>query len=153
MTVTPVRQAVIAAGMTQVGVPYSYGGGDISGPSLGIEQGATVVGYDCARFTRYAFYQGARKFLAYGSEQQWAEGVHVGDIYSDLAKATPGDLIFFNGFGHVGIYVGPVVDPWRNSYPGVLNAPHTGTNVRVEPIYPNEGGLVVCGIRQYLPKS
>ena len=46
---------VIARGASQRGVPYSWGGGAINGPSAGVEQDAGKIGYDCSGFTRYAY--------------------------------------------------------------------------------------------------
>ncbi len=45
------RQAsefVIRRAMSQLGVPYSWGGGNANGPSRGIDQGANTVGFDCS---------------------------------------------------------------------------------------------------------
>jgi hypothetical protein len=41
---------VLAAAMTQDGVPYSWGGGGCSGKSKGIEQGKDITGFDCMAF-------------------------------------------------------------------------------------------------------
>ncbi|PRC51135.1 peptidase C40, partial [Mycobacterium sp. ITM-2017-0098] len=46
---------VIKRGMAQMGVPYSWGGGKPTGPSLGVERGANTVGFDCSGFTQYSF--------------------------------------------------------------------------------------------------
>ena len=46
---------VIRRGASQMGVPYSWGGGTPSVPSTGVDSGANIVGYDCSGFTRYAF--------------------------------------------------------------------------------------------------
>ena len=45
------RQAseyVIRRGMSQIGVPYSWGGGTAAGPSKGIDSGAGITGFDCS---------------------------------------------------------------------------------------------------------
>jgi cell wall-associated NlpC family hydrolase len=42
-----------------------------------------------------------------------------------LSQAEPGDLVFFDGLGHVGIYIG------NNEF---VHAPHTGTVVQVSPL-------------------
>ena len=56
----------------------------------------------------------------------------MGTPVASLAEAQPGDLVFFPGSdgtaaspGHVGIYIG-------NGE--MIDAPHTGTDVRVEPV-------------------
>jgi peptidoglycan DL-endopeptidase CwlO len=49
---------------------------------------------------------------------QWGMGVPVS--YSDL---QPGDLVFFDGLGHVGIYIGGGE---------FIHAPHTGDVVRID---------------------
>ena len=41
--------------MSQLGVPYSWGGGNANGPSRGIDQGANTVGFDCSGLMLYAF--------------------------------------------------------------------------------------------------
>jgi hypothetical protein len=149
---TTPRTAILAAAASQLGVPYSYGGGDIKGPGLGIDGSAHVVGYDCARLTRYVFYQGARKFLAYGSEQQMVEGVEVGKTLADVGNAQPGDLCFFDNGGHVGIYAAVTgVDQFGQHGPLIIHAPYPGVVVRFEVINPEY--LNVCSIRQYVPRE
>ena len=49
---------------------------------------------------------------------QW----HYGRLVPRRALA-PGDLMFFSGLGHVGIYIG---------HGAVIHAPHSGARVRVE---------------------
>ncbi|MCC5582368.1 C40 family peptidase, partial [Microtetraspora sp. AC03309] len=52
------RQAVeyvIRRAGSQIGVPYSWGGGSLTGPSRGVDSGAGTVGFDCSGLTRYAF--------------------------------------------------------------------------------------------------
>ena len=46
---------VIRRGASQMGVPYSWGGGKPNGPSRGIDSGANTVGFDCSGFTQYSF--------------------------------------------------------------------------------------------------
>ncbi len=46
---------VIRRAGTQIGVPYSWGGGSLTGPSRGVDQGAGTVGFDCSGLTRFAF--------------------------------------------------------------------------------------------------
>ena len=52
------RQAseyVIRRGMSQIGVPYSWGGGNAAGPSKGIDSGAGITGFDCSGLVLYSF--------------------------------------------------------------------------------------------------
>jgi len=59
------------AALTQLAVPYSWGGGGQGGPSLGFAQGANTVGFDCSSLTQYAYFQ-AGAVLPRTSEQQMA---------------------------------------------------------------------------------
>ncbi len=79
--------------------------------------GASPAGFDCSGFTRYVYGRlGIR--LAHSSYAQWSAGRHV-----RRADLRPGDLVFFAGLGHVGIYVGGG---------RFIHAPHTGTVVSVD---------------------
>ncbi|MGH3578241.1 MAG: NlpC/P60 family peptidoglycan endopeptidase RipA, partial [Mycobacterium sp.] len=52
------RQAseyVIRRGLSQLGVPYSWGGGNAAGPSNGIGSGSGTVGFDCSGLVLYSF--------------------------------------------------------------------------------------------------
>lgn len=93
---------VIARGGSQRGIPYSWGGGAINGPSEGVEQDAGKVGYDCSGFVRYAF-AGVGVQLPKYSGDQYNAGRHVAP-----SQAKRGDLIFYGpeGTQHVTIYLG-----------------------------------------------
>ncbi len=93
---------VIARGGAQRGVPYSWGGGAINGPSEGVEQDAGKVGYDCSGFTRYAF-AGVGVQIPKYSGDQYTAGRQVSP-----AQAKRGDLIFWGpgGSQHVALYLG-----------------------------------------------
>ncbi len=93
---------VIARGASQRGVPYSWGGGAINGPSAGVEQDAGKIGYDCSGFVRYAF-AGVGVLLPKYSGDQYNAGRHVSP-----SQAKRGDLIFYGpeGTQHVTIYLG-----------------------------------------------
>src|SRR6202000_1596887 len=45
---------VIRRGSSQMGVPYSWGGGTPNSPSKGIDSGANTVGFDCSGLVRYS---------------------------------------------------------------------------------------------------
>jgi cell wall-associated NlpC family hydrolase len=93
---------VIARGASQRGVPYSWGGGAVNGPSAGVEQDAGKIGYDCSGFVRYA-YAGVGVLLPKYSGDQYNAGRHVAP-----SQAKRGDLIFYGpgGTQHVTIYLG-----------------------------------------------
>jgi cell wall-associated NlpC family hydrolase len=90
-----------------LGVPYVWGG---SSPG----------GFDCSGLVMYVYAQLGIS-LAHYTGAQWSETEPI-----PLSSAQPGDLIFFNGLSHVGIYLG-------NGQ--MVDAPHTGSVVRVESIY------------------
>jgi cell wall-associated NlpC family hydrolase len=87
------------------GVRYVYGG---SSPRSG---------FDCSGFVRYV-YAHFGVALAHSSYAQFDLGRHV-----SRSALRPGDLVFFDGLGHVGIYIG------NGRF---IHAPHTGTRVRVQ---------------------
>jgi peptidoglycan DL-endopeptidase RipB len=99
------RQAVeyvIRRGASQMGVPYSWGGGSLQGPSRGVGSGADTVGFDCSGLTRYSF-AGVGVLIPRYSGDQYNTGRHV-----TPAEARRGDLIFYGpgGSQHVAIYLG-----------------------------------------------
>ena len=87
-----------------IGVRYSWGG---SSPR---------TGFDCSGFVRYV-YGHFGVSLAHSSFADFWRGRTVGRW-----AMKPGDLVFFDGEGHVGIYVG---------HGRFIHAPHTGTVVRI----------------------
>jgi cell wall-associated NlpC family hydrolase len=93
---------VIARGASQRGVPYSWGGGAVNGPSAGVDQDAGKIGYDCSGFTRYA-YAGVGVLLPKYSGDQYNAGRHIAP-----SQAKRGDLIFYGpgGTQHVTMYLG-----------------------------------------------
>ncbi|MGH3677102.1 MAG: NlpC/P60 family peptidoglycan endopeptidase RipB [Mycobacterium sp.] len=93
---------VIRRGGSQLGVPYSWGGGTPSGPSRGVDSGADTVGYDCSGFTRFAF-AGVGVLIPKYSGDQYNTGRKV-----QQSQAKRGDLLFWGpgGSQHVAIYLG-----------------------------------------------
>ncbi|MBV6755139.1 C40 family peptidase [Rhodococcus opacus] len=109
---------IVEAAVRYLGLPYVWGGGNVTGPSAG--------GFDCSGLTSYAVYAATSGLaLPRTSETQWNVGVEV-----PIADARPGDLLFGNwgpaGPGHVAIYVG-------NGQ--MVHAPTTGDVVRVAPVF------------------
>ncbi len=64
---------VIRRAGSQIGVPYSWGGGSLTGPSNGIDSGSGTVGFDCSGLTRYA-YAGVGVLLPRWSGDQYNAG-------------------------------------------------------------------------------
>ena len=95
---------VVGIAMQYLGVPYVWGG-------------ASPSGFDCSGFVMYVYAQ-VGVSLPHYTGAQWGMGVPV--AYSDL---QPGDLVFFDGLGHVGIYIGGGE---------FIHSPHTGDVVRID---------------------
>ncbi|MGP0109638.1 MAG: NlpC/P60 family protein [Acidimicrobiales bacterium] len=119
-------QMVVAAATGELGVPYSWGGGNASGPTVGIASGANTIGFDCSGLVLFAVAEASsgQIVLPHSSELQAAMGTPVAP-----ADIQPGDVIAFalgadpTDFDHIGIYIG-------NSE--MIDAPDTGAFVRVD---------------------
>jgi cell wall-associated NlpC family hydrolase len=98
------RPRVVAIAMRYLGIPYRWAG---SSPS----------GFDCSGFVMYV-YSRLGVELPHSSWMLWSIGRPV--ARRDL---RPGDVVFFNGRSHVGIYVG------RGRF---IHSPHSGDVVRVQ---------------------
>jgi cell wall-associated NlpC family hydrolase len=112
---------VIKRAMSQMGVPYSWGGGNASGPSNGIDDGAGTVGFDCSGLILYAF-AGVGIKLPHYSGSQYNMGRKI-----PSAEMRRGDVIFYGpgGSQHVTLYLGQGQ---------MLEAPYTGSNVKISPV-------------------
>ncbi|WP_085087194.1 NlpC/P60 family peptidoglycan endopeptidase RipB [Mycolicibacter senuensis] len=93
---------VIRRAGSQRGVPYSWGGGSLTGPSKGIDSGAGTVGFDCSGLMRYAF-AGVGVLIPRFSGDQYSAGRHISP-----SQARRGDLMFWGPGGgqHVAIFLG-----------------------------------------------
>jgi cell wall-associated NlpC family hydrolase len=98
------QAASIALGY--LGVPYVYGG-------------ASPSGFDCSGLVMYVYAQLGISLPHY-TVAQWNATVPVSS-----SQMQPGDLVFFDGLGHVGIYIG------NGQF---VDAPHTGSVVRIDSI-------------------
>ena len=129
------RQAseyVIRRGMSQVGVPYSWGGGTAAGPGKGIDSGAGITGFDCSGLVLYSF-AGVGIKLPHYSGSQYNLGRKI-----PASQMRRGDVIFYGpgGSQHVTIYLGQGQ---------MLEAPDIGLKVRVAPV--RTGGMTPYVVR------
>ena len=92
----------IRRGGSQMGVPYSWGGGLPNGPSAGVDSDAGKIGFDCSGLTRYAF-AGVGVLIPKYSGDQYNTGRKV-----PVSQAKRGDLLFWGpgGSQHVALYLG-----------------------------------------------
>jgi cell wall-associated NlpC family hydrolase len=97
---------VVGVAMQYLGVPYVWGG-------------ASPSGFDCSGFVMYVFAQVGISLPHY-TVAQWSYSNAVSVPRNEL---EPGDLVFFAGLGHVGIYVG------NGQF---IHAPHTGDVVSID---------------------
>jgi cell wall-associated NlpC family hydrolase len=94
---------VVGIAMRYLGTPYVYGG-------------ASPSGFDCSGFVMYVYAQ-VGVSLPHNAAAQYGYGTPV-----DRSQLQPGDLVFFNGLGHNGIYIG------GGSF---IHSPHTGDVVKI----------------------
>ncbi len=99
----PTHSNVANIAMTQLGTPYVWAG---SAPG----------GFDCSGLVMWAYAQ-VGVSLPHSSYGQYGYGVPV-----SRDQLQPGDLVFFDGLGHVGIYIGGGQ---------FVHAPHTGDVVKI----------------------
>ena len=93
---------VIARGLSQRGVPFSWAGGGINGPTRGTGTGINTVGFDASGLMQYA-YAGAGIKLPRSSGAMYKVGQKVLP-----QQARKGDLIFYGpeGTQSVAMYLG-----------------------------------------------
>jgi cell wall-associated NlpC family hydrolase len=95
---------VVGIAMQYLGIPYRWGG---SSPS---------TGFDCSGFIMFVYSQ-VGVSLPHNAAAQYGYGAPVG-----RSELQAGDLVFFNGLGHAGIYIGGGQ---------FIHAPHTGDVVKI----------------------
>jgi cell wall-associated NlpC family hydrolase len=126
-------QQALASAKKALGTPYSWGGGNVGGPTLGyaeskgITAGLHTVGFDCSGLVLWAW-SNAGVTLDHYTGYQWLEGKHI-----SLDEVREGDLLFYATdvgdpmtIHHVGLYAG-------NGQ--IIDAPHTGAVVRYDPAF------------------
>jgi cell wall-associated NlpC family hydrolase len=94
---------VVGVAMQFLGVPYVWGG-------------ASPSGFDCSGLIMYAYAQ-VGVSLPHHAASQYGMGSPV-----SKDQLQPGDLVFFNGLGHAGIYIGGGQ---------FIHAPHSGDVVKI----------------------
>ncbi|GGG68255.1 cell wall-associated hydrolase [Corynebacterium pelargi] len=122
-------ETVISRAMSQLGVPYAWGGGNANGPTRGIRDGGVAdsygdynkVGFDCSGLVVYAF-AGVGIALPHYTGYQYQRGTKVAP-----ANMQRGDLIFYgpNAEQHVAIYLGDGQ---------MIEAPQSGSTVQISPV-------------------
>ncbi len=98
-------EAAASIALAQLGTPYVWGG-------------AAPGGFDCSGLVSWAYAQAGLGGLPHFTGALWNSGTHI----SSEADLAPGDLVFFHGLGHVGIYIGGG---------NFVHAPHTGDVVKI----------------------
>jgi cell wall-associated NlpC family hydrolase len=112
------RAAAIA--VREVGVPYRWGG-------------ASPAGFDCSGLVYWAYGRLGIE-LPHSSYALYDQGRQVA-----RSRMKRGDLLFFSGLGHVGIYIG------RGR---MVHAPHSGTPVQVVSLRRSSYGTRLVGVRR-----
>jgi cell wall-associated NlpC family hydrolase len=133
-------ETVISRAMDNLGVRYSWGGGNYNGPTVGVRDGGIAdefgdyysVGFDCSGLMMYAF-AGAGIYLPHYSGYQYTAGTQV-----PLSEAGRGDMLFWGPGGgtHVALYLGDGM---------MIEAPYSGEVVRVAPV--RYGGIMPYATR------
>jgi peptidoglycan DL-endopeptidase CwlO len=103
----PGHPEVVPIALRYLGVPYRWGG-------------ASPSGFDCSGFTMYV-YGKIGISLPHLVSWQYRYGRQV-----SRSQLAAGDLVFFNGLGHVGIYIGGG---------RFVHSPHTGDVVKISSIH------------------
>jgi cell wall-associated NlpC family hydrolase len=118
----PTHGGVVGVALSQLGTPYVWGG-------------AAPGGFDCSGLVMWAYAQ-VGVSLPHSSYAQYGYGVPV-----SRDQLQPGDLVFFDGLGHVGIYIGGGQ---------FVHAPHTGDVVKISSLGESWYSAMFVGARRIL---
>ena len=116
------HSGVVGVAMSYIGTPYVWAG-------------ASPSGFDCSGLVMYSYAQ-VGVSLPHSSYAMWSDGVSV-----PKDQLQPGDIVFFDGLGHVGIYIGGGE---------FVHAPHTGTDVQVSSLDSGSYAASYDGARRIL---
>lgn len=118
-------ETVVNRALSQLGVPYAWGGGDANGPTRGIRDGGVAdahgdynkIGFDCSGLMIYAF-AGIGEALPHYTGYQYTAGPQY-----PVAQRKRGDMLFWPG--HVALYLGDGL---------MVEAPQSGDVVKISPV-------------------
>jgi cell wall-associated NlpC family hydrolase len=113
---------VVEVAMQYLGTPYVWGG-------------SSPAGFDCSGFVMYVFGQMGVS-LPHHAASQYNYGVPV-----SRDQLQPGDLVFFDGLGHVGIYIGSGE---------FIHSPHTGDVVKISSLSDSWYAATYVGARRII---
>ena len=112
---------VVGTAMTLLGIPYVWGGSSLSG------------GFDCSGFVMYVYAQHGVS-LPHHAATQYNYGTPV-----SRGALQPGDIVYFNGLGHNGIYIG------NGQF---IHSPHTGDVVKISSLNDSWYAATFVGARR-----
>ena len=115
------HSSVVSIALQYLGVPYVWGG-------------ASPSGFDCSGLTMYA-YAKVGVYLPHNAAMQYGMGTPV-----SRSQLAPGDLVFFSGLSHVGMYIGGG---------RFVHAPHTGAVGTISSLSEYWYAATYVGARRY----
>jgi cell wall-associated NlpC family hydrolase len=115
------RPKVVSIALRYLGIPYRWAG-------------ASPSGFDCSGFVMYV-YGRVGVALPHNGAMLWNQGRFVA-----RNRLAPGDVVFFNGLGHVGIYMG------RGRF---VHSPHSGDVVKISRLSEGSYRSSYVGARRY----